>query len=210
MAEQYAVAIEGLDALKSFDDIPKDIIKAARMTINSAAKRAYASAGRNIRRQVNFPAGYLTGEKGRLQITKFATNENLESVITGRQRPTSLARFVNGSFSVGGARKAGVRVEVKPGSVRRLPGAFLIRLRAGTASLDTKSNLGLAVRTRNGHPPPGYKPLPLGKNLWLLYGPSVDQVFYSVRTKRGVAQDITPEIESFMEKEFLRLMDLNL
>ncbi len=99
---------------------------------------------------------------------------------------------------------------MKPGSVRRLPGAFLIRLRAGSATIDTKSNVGLAVRTKDGRPPPGYKPLPLGRNLWLLYGPSVDQVFYSVRTKRGVAQDITPEIEDYMEKEFLRLMELKL
>lgn len=210
MAEQYAVAIEGLDVLKSFDEIPQEIIKAARMTINGATRRAYASAGRNIRRQVNFPAGYLTGEKGRLKISKFATDGDLSGVVTGRQRPTSLARFVTGSIAIGGARKAGVRVEVKPGSVQRLPGAFLIRLRAGTASIDTKSNLGLAVRTKNGRPPPGYKPLPLGKNLWLLYGPSVDQVFYSVRTRRGVAEDITPEIEQFMEKEFLRLLELKL
>lgn len=210
MADNYAVAIEGLSALKSFDDIPKQILDAARMTINAATRRAYATAGREIRRQVNFPTGYVTGQKGRLQITKFATGDNLEGVITGRQRPTSLARFVNGSVSVGGARKAGVRVEVKPGSVVRLPGAFLIKLRAGSAAIDTKNNLGLAIRTKNGRPPPGYKPLPIGKNLWLLYGPSIDQVFYSVRTKRGVAEDITPEIEDYMEREFLRLMELKL
>lgn len=210
MADQYAVAIEGLDTLRSFDEIPAEIIKVARLTINAATRRAYAQSGREIRRQVNFPASYVTGQKGRLQITKFATNNDLEGVITGRQRPTSLARFVNGSISVGGARKAGVRVEVKPGSVQRLPGAFLIKLRAGSAAIDTKSNLGLAVRTKNGRPPPGYKPLPLGKNLWLLYGPSIDQVFYSARTKRGVAEDISPNIENFMEKEFLRLLDVKL
>ncbi len=210
MAEQFAIAIEGLSALSSLDDIPKEIITAARMTVNSATRRAQAASARGIRRQVNFPATYLSGQKGRLQITRFATNSSLEGVITGRQRPTSLARFVNGSVSVGGARKAGVRVEVKPGSVRRLPGAFLFKLRSGSASIDTKSNLGLAIRTKNGRPPPGYKPVSLGKNLWLLYGPSVDQVFYSVRTKRGVAEDVTPEIESYMEKEFLRLMDLKL
>ncbi len=60
MADQFAVAIEGLEALKSFDEIPKEIVAAARMTINAAARRAHASAGRNMRRQVNFPAGYLT------------------------------------------------------------------------------------------------------------------------------------------------------
>ncbi|MDR3474326.1 MAG: hypothetical protein P4M09_21965 [Devosia sp.] len=205
------MAIEGLDIAQSLDDLPADILRAARLAVNAAARRAYTSSGRQIRKQVNFPATYVTGQKGRLSITKFASGSDLEAVITGRHRPTSLARFVTGSLAVGGAnRKAGVRVEVKPGSVRRLPGAFLIRLRAGTeTNLDTKSNLGLAVRTKDGRPPPGYKPLPLGRNLWLLYGPSIDQVFFSATTQRGVASDIVPDIETYMENEFLRLLDVN-
>jgi hypothetical protein len=209
--EIYAVVIEGLTEIQSFADIPKDIVRNAKLAVNAATRRAYAAAGRGIRKQVNFPANYVTGQKGRLAITQFATEQNLEGVITGRQRPTSLARFAIGPIQVGGGnRKAGVRVEVKPGSVQRLPGAFLIRLRAGTAAIDTKSNLGLAVRTKNGKPPPGYKPLPIGKNLWLLYGPSVAQVLYSTRTNKGVASDITPEIEDYLGREFLRLMELDL
>jgi hypothetical protein len=209
--DTYAVAIEGLAELSTYEELPALTIKNARLTVNSTARRALPAAARGIRRQVNFPASYLSGEKGRLQITKFASDDDLEAVITGRHRPTSLARFVTGTLKVGGAnRKAGLRVEVKPGSAQRLPGAFLIRLRAGNANLDTKSNLGVAVRTKAGRIPPGYKPLPIADNLWLLFGPAVDQVFYSARTKQGVANDIAPDMANFMEREFQRLMELDL
>lgn len=211
MAEHYAVVVEGLESLDAFENLPKRTIAAARIAINHAARKGYADAGRRIIQEVNFPARYVTGKAGRLQISQFATDKHLEAVITGRTRPTSLARFVTGSISIGGAnRKAGVQVEVEPGSAKRLPGAFLIRLRAGSeANLDTKSNLGLAVRTKDGRPPPGYKPLPLGKNLWLLYGPSVSQILYSERNRGGVATDIQPKTMQILEDEFWRQMDLN-
>ena len=209
MGDQYVVVVDGLEHLKSIDDLPERIVTAARIAVNSATRRGYAAAGRGIRRDVNFPARYVTGQDGRLKISKFATQRDLEGIITARSRPTSLARFVTGSLSVGGARKAGVTVQVEPGRAKRLPGAFLIRLRAGAETkLDTQSNLGLAVRTKDGRPPPGYKPLPLGKNLWLLYGPSVAQVLYSERNRGGVATDIGPATLDFLEAEFLRQMDL--
>jgi hypothetical protein len=125
-------------------------------------------------------------------------------------RPTSLARFVTGSLKVGGTRKAGVSVEVEPGKVRRLPGAWLIRLRAGSESnLDTASNVGLAVRTKNGRTPPGYKPVKIAPNVYLLYGPSVAQALFSAGTQAGVAKDIEPKTLQFLEDEFWRQMELN-
>lgn len=42
----------------------------------------------------------------------------------------------------------------------------------------------------------------LGKGLYLLYGPSVDQVF------RDVAKEISPDTADFLEAEFLRLVSL--
>lgn len=208
MAELYAVVIEGLDSLKTFDELPERVRKSALIAVNTATRRAYAAAGRQITNELNFPARYVTGKGARMQITKFAQGGDLSATITARTRPTSLARFVNGSISVGGARKAGVQVQVKRGAVQRLKGAWLIRLRSGTADLDTKNNLGLAIRTKNGRPPPGYKPYKLAENVYLLYGPSVAQALYSTHNNKGVATDIIPETLRILEAEFWRQMDL--
>lgn len=208
MRDTYVVAIEGLSEQASLDQVPAHIIRAARQAVNKTTERTRAAVSRETYRQVKFPSGYLLGSKGRLYIKKLATDSDLEAIIAGRSRPTSLSRFVTGSLAVGGAkRKAGLRVEVKPGSARRMPGAFLIKLRAGS-STETKNNLGVAVRTKSGRPPPGYKPVKLAQNLWLLYGPSVSSVLYSARNQGGVATDIQQPMTDFLEAEFIRLLDL--
>lgn len=197
----YVVAIEGLAALDDLESIPDKILRAARQAVNKTTDRARAASARSIREQINFPARYLSGEDGRLAVTKRASGSDLEGRITGRQRATSLARFATGSPQPG--QRGGIRVAVKPGGARFMPRAFVIRLRAGSSTLDTKSNLGLAVRTENGEKPRGaYKPKKIGDNLWLLYGVSVDQAFKSVR------EEVRPDMEEFLEAEFLRLFNL--
>src|SRR5690606_33603498 len=96
MAISYVVAVEGLSALHSLDDMPADVLTAASRAINDTVRRGRAAGAREIRRQVNFPARYLSGSEGRLKVTKFATPGSLVGVITGRHRPTSLARFSSG------------------------------------------------------------------------------------------------------------------
>lgn len=201
MSFVYVVAMEGLDDLGEFENLPAKVLRAARAAVNKTTDRARAASARRIRDQVNFPARYLSGEDGRLTITKRATGNDLEGIIRGRARPTSLARFMSGSS----AGRRGVTVSVKPGSARFMPRAFAIRLRAGSANLDTKANLGLAIRTKEGQRPRGaYKPKQIGKNLWLVYGPSVNQVF------RSVADEVKPEMADFLETEFRRLLDVDL
>lgn len=207
MADNFVLLLDNIDVLKSLDDLPEHQKVSARIALNQAATKGRTRAAKQIRREVNFPASYLSPSNGRFAVTDKATNNHLEAAIGARVRPTSLARFAIGSRSSGEGRSAGVRVSVKPGSVQKLPGAFLIRLRAGTADLDTKSNLGLAVRTKNGRPPPGYKPARLADNLWLLYGPSVSQAFINSRNT-GVATDISPSFMDDVEFEFYRQMDL--
>lgn len=193
----YIFMIEGLDALGSLDVIKPQILRAAHQAINRTLDRARTASAREIRDQVNFPAAYLQGADSRLSVTQRASASRLEGVITGRRRATSLARFVVGSSG------AGVSVRVKPNSTVQMKRAFLMRLRSGNASLDTKSNLGLAVRTKDGRKPSAaYKPTKIGDNLWLLYAPSVDQVF------RAVREDIAKDTEDFLEREFSRLLDL--
>lgn len=210
MAETYVLAIEGLVDLKDLDGLDEAISTAAYRAINKTADRGYAEIGRQIRREVKFPANYLTGKDGRMRITKRATQKSLEAVISARRRPTSLARFVTSSLRVGGSKRSeGLRVEVKPGSAVRLQRAFIVRLRAGS-STDTQSNLGVAIRLK-----PGSKlrassaAKKLSNNLYLLYGPSVQQVFLS-NSGNGAAADAAPGIAGFLEEEFLRLKALDL
>ena len=59
-----------------------------------------------------------------------------------------------------------------------------------------------APRRRAVFPASADKPTKLAPGLWLLYGPSVDQVF------RSVASEEAPEAARFLEAEFNRLMDL--
>ena len=200
--DTYVVAIDGLSADRPLEALPRQIERAALMAVNRTAERTRTASARKIREQVNFPARYLSGQNGRLTLDKAKTAED-GATITGRFRPTSLARFAT-SGSVGG--KNGVRVEVAPGFAKMMRRAFLIRLPAGKGGVDTKSNLGLAIRLRAGEKLQNKTTaVALGKSgLVLLYGPSVSMVFRSVR------DDQVPDAEEFLSKEFARLMELDL
>lgn len=205
MAGEFVVIAEGIGSLKEFDSIKDEIRLAAVKAINKTADSGRALAARQIRDQVNFPAQYLTPAGKRLFVSKKATKADLEARIRARTRATSLARFVQGTPT---PNKPGVRVEVSPGKARFLKRAFVIRLKAGSANLDTKSNLGLAVRLKPGETLRNKSDVRrLERGLYLLYGPSVDQVF-AARDGTGVAEDISPDLVNKMEDEFLRLLEL--
>ena len=207
MSEQFLLVIEGLSNLTALDDIGRHSIEAARIAVNAAARRGRTMLADEVLREVDFPASYVAPRNQRLYVKKTASNANLEAVISAQSRRTSLAQFATGAATRAG--KKGVRVKVgKGGGGAELKRAFLIRLRAGNASLDTKSNLGLAYRTKDGRPPPGYKPTQLAPNLWLLYGPSVAQVLHSDTTNSGAANELSPDIAELLEREFWRQMDL--
>lgn len=214
MADAFALVIEGLDTLKSMDDLPKDIVKAARIAVNRAATRGRTLMANEVLSQVNLPPSYVAPAKGRLFVRKPATNSDLEAIIEARARPTSLTRFLTKSYPIG-FQPNGVRVKIQ-GATRTIGGpksgikAFLFRLNSGVGLTDNKFNLGLAVRTNNGLPPSrAWKPAPLGDNLWLLYGPSVSQVLLRAQGDKGAAVDLTPDILDLLNKEFVRQMELN-
>lgn len=170
--------------------------------LNDTAARSRTDASRRVRQQVNFPASYLSPSAKRLWVKTKARKNALQTVIEGRGNPTSLARFSKQSVLPGGKRHKGgkVNVTVHPGETRSISRAFLIRLRNG--------NTGLAIRTDGSKPKGAWMPRALGKNLWLLYGPSVDQVLSSSRNEKGVLDDMTPEMLDYLEKEFNRQMEL--
>ena len=205
MADRYAVFVEGITGLDEAAGMGERVKVAAYQAINRTTERGRAQAAREIRDEVNFPARYLSPGEKRLFVSKKAQRADLEGRIRARTRATSLARFVTGSVE---PHKAGVRVEVAPGKARFLKRAFLVKLRAGSASIDTRNNLGLAVRLKPGEVLRNKSDVrKLDRNLYLLYGPSIDQVFRA-RDGSGVAEDISPDLSSFLEREFLRLMEL--
>jgi hypothetical protein len=197
----YEVTLDGLDTLPDLDTAPERIVRIVRMGINKTVDRARVRAAGAMRSQVNFPASYLRGEDSRLFVKKKAVGNDLEAIVSGRHRPTSLARFAKNAGPTAGRSRAGVSVEVKPGEAQFLKNAFFVRLRAGSAKTDTKYNLGIAVRLKSGQRPRNSRAaVQLDRNLWLLYGPSVNQVFQTVR------EDIAPDTRDYLVAEVERLL----
>ena len=193
MLEGYAVFIEGLKDIADLNGLSSaKIDEWARRAINDTLRRGQALAARSMEQQTNFPRGYLTGRNGRLGIAKFAKNDDLEGIIRGRDRPTSLARFIVGSPKRG---KRGVTVEVNPHERKEMPGAFLVKLR--------NNNQGLAVRS-DKRPTSKGGARQLDSGLWLLYGPSVDQVFNETR------KDIVPDLEEMFRSTFRSIVESEL
>ncbi len=203
MARQFEVYAEGLTGLKEFQSLKDDVKFSAVAAINKTATWGRTRAAEEIRDEVNLPARYLNPAGKRLTVSKTATRSDLEGRIRARSRPTSLARFIVGTAV---PNKGGVAVEVSPGKARFLKRAFVVTLRSGNT--DTTGNLGLAVRLKPGEVLRNKNDVQrLDKGLYLLYGPSVQQVFRA-RDGSGVADDITPDVVRRLEDEFLRVLEV--
>ena len=206
---EFAVFVEGL-ADVDLSDLDRDSIRrTASKAINTITRKARTAGAREIRKQVNLPARYVSPSGKGFYISETANPGSLQAKITARGRPTSLARFVNGSPKPG---KAGVHLEVSPGRARFMRRAFILNLRGTGGSSDPDlANKGLAIRLRPGERLQNkVDALPFSgkdRQLYLLYGPSVDQVFRS-RDGTGVANDRVPRIEEDLSAEFIRLLDI--
>lgn len=194
-------AVNLLDVEEFLKTQPAVARKSARLAINSTASRkAVPRMRRAMKEEVAFPRGYLE-DKNRFGQEKRATDNDLTASIVARFRPTSLARFTNDSPE-GAKRTGGVRVKVNPGGgATRIGGAFFVKLRRGADTSDG-FNVGLAIRLQPGQSLRGRKKggqgVQLAPNLYLLYGPSVDQVFREV----SVAE--SPAVADDLQKEFIR------
>lgn len=187
----YLVAVEGLEDIDFSDAAPK-IRKLASQAVNRTARKYRTESSRAMREEIAFPATYLDSRStGRLRVSRTANPTSLSATITGRDRATSLARFVKGSRTKG--RRAPT-VEVGTGQREKLSRAFLIELK--------NQNLGLAVRLSPGERIENKRRMvQMEQGLYLLYGPSVDQVF------RATAEDVSDDASDFLEQEFLRLTE---
>lgn len=182
------------DFTRFVTELPETAVEAAYLAVNETTRDVQPLLKRKMRQQINFSNAYLNAD--RFGVRRKATRATLEAVISGRDRPTSLARFAEGA-TVANSRKRPIIVRVKAGQKKTLNRAFLVNLRNG--------NIGLAIRLPKGQSPSSaYKPVPLtrggGKETgaWLLYGPSVDQVL------RGVSDEVAPDVNDMLSRNFFR------
>ena len=187
-----------LDNVKSFfDKLPVVAAKAASLAINEVANRSgLAVMRKDIETQIAYPSGYLNSAD-KLGVTKLASPNSLQAVITAKDRPTSLARFATTRIP---ERNRGnpVNVQVKRGKRVQLKKAFLVRLKNG--------NVGLAIRLKPGETLDNKTQaatVKLGPNVYLLYGPSVEQVFANVAEAR--VPEITNQVSNQFFRQFARL-----
>ena len=98
------IIAQGLNDLERFMTVVPDVARrAATLAINQTAERKGIQALRaQMEEEVAFPPRYLA-DKRRFGVTKRATKNDLEAIITGRQRPTSLARFASGNALIDAA-----------------------------------------------------------------------------------------------------------
>lgn len=200
----FGIVVEGIEEFRDLGRLNDQISTASVRAINKIARDTRAKAAREITRQLNVPRSFVSPSQGRLAVRQQATRGKQEAIITARGRATSLARFVQGSPRAG----QGVTVSVKPGQSSFLRRAFLIKLRRGDSFTDTKFNQGLAIRLAPGERLNNkLQQVRLSRGLYLLYGPSVQQVFLD-NSGSGVANDLAEPTAKNLEDEFLRLMNL--
>ncbi len=184
------IVSNGLDAFLKFAEALPDIAnEAAFLAVNDTARDTVPDIRQEMQKQIAFPSGYLN--KDRLSVRKKANRQNLEAMISGRDRPTSLARFAAKGSTPLNTKGKPLRLTIKPGKPVQLDKAFLVNLRNG--------NTGLAVRLKKGEKIEfSQKAVRLAENLYLLYGPSVDQVL------KSVSVDQSPDIMDRLNRNFLR------
>lgn len=196
MAEVVLV-IEGIRELSDdMANLPKKVELALQRAMNRTADQTRTRLSRMIRQDVNLTASDLSPGGKRLFVSQRASAKNgaMQIRISGRGTPTSLARFA------GNQRRPKVRVK-RGAAARHIPGTFIINLRNG--------NTGLAMRSEE-RPQNAYKPRQMKNGLWLLYGPSIDQILLAASRDNGAFADVEPWARDKLEAEFWRLMGVEI
>lgn len=200
---------KGIAAFKLLvQETPERAERAAAFGINDTTLYARRQVAKRIRGELNFKLSYLNGDTSggkRLSVTKKAKPGDLEGVVLGRDRPTSLARFKTGPSRFGRPRVA-PRVRVRAtGGNRALKRGFYVKLRAGKAASSDNFNEGLAIRVSPGEQVRNKMAgaVPFGKNTFLLYGPSVGQAARSHMQK--LVGDVGTELQDNFARHYERL-----
>ncbi len=193
---EVRLTARGLKLLGKFASAQANSRAVAQTAINSTLKRSKPKAVRAICAQVALRRPYVSERMREVPATK----DSLEGRLSTPKRGILLNRFDfmrrmltrrrkrtrKGKGKKGEAYKqlAGIRVRVKPGRMKLMPGAFLIRLRRGKELGD---DVGIAIRRRGAKGRSNYT---------VRHGPSISQVF------RSVKDDIAPDIQRDFERTF--------
>lgn len=202
---------------RRMDKAAGSVRKASVFAVNEAARFGRAAAIREMDNQITLGRKYMSDNmlvsKARL------TAGEVSASITGKQRPVSLSRFlVNKSLRntftslKKGEKSPLLKTRVrKGGAAKNMPKAFLIRMRSGRELSETKYNIGMAIRLPNGQSVSGrhkgLRPYAKGKNssLYLLHGPSVDQLFRSIVDTAGLDDTIAERAQGEFLRQIARL-----
>lgn len=201
-------SVTGLDRLADYYRRYPQLAERAGVTAtNDTAAHALALARRAVRQDANLTASYIN-DPDKLRIAKRAGGVSGEAVVLANARPIMLARYaVGGGFG----RQKGVTVKVKrSGASKRMKRAFLLPLKRGAWDADTGAgiyNRGLAIRLPEGESIRNKRVAKRLKglgNTWLLYGPSVHQIF------RQSLPQIAEASGNYFERQFLRQLNRGL
>lgn len=181
-----------LDLAKDLKNAAQVLQRAEYRAINKVASKAVTRSRREIVSRVNLTQTYV---RERMELRP-ATPRRPEAFVVARVRHTRLATYGAKQVTVAakrakgdklrgigaGRKQAGVMVGVtRAKGKRRMPGAFLVPLRAGKAG--GLNGMGVFIRE--------------GKRIRHLYGPSVDQVF------RGILPALQQQVADDLEKAVL-------
>lgn len=186
--DQAAIA----DAVSLFEFVGGNSAYALRIAINKTAPKIRTLASKAIRTQVRLSASYV-GE--RLEVTE-ATRQRLTGAIETPWRGLLLSRFSTDPLIAGEkvgwikpplVPKGGIRVKVKPDASPKV-----VQGKAGRKPfymvLNNGANVGIMRRTGDG------------RKVEALYGPSLSQVFNTVRG------DVLPEAGAELQAQLLDAM----
>jgi hypothetical protein len=198
MSDSYVVFVNGLSSLREIDTIDEEIKIAARRAVSRTLDKTRTAASSRMRDQVNWQKQYVDDK-----LSKYVKNDGMEGVIRATFRPTSLARFVVGAKTPWQPVNR-VQVSKDMPNMARNRRMIIVPLRRGNAKpTEDNMNLGLAIRLKQGETVSGkYKMRELSKGLYLLYGPSISQVFYTV------SDDLRPDAEQWLRDEYERQIKL--
>lgn len=151
-------SIELKRAANALRKVPQAAERAAYRAVNTVSNKVMTRAVREIGAEINLPQSYI---REQMSITP-ATLGKPMAIVRARIRDVRLARFAAKQITAparrargdkrrgipAGRKQAGVSVKVaRDGGRTRMPGAFLLPLRAG--KVDGGNGMGIFVRYKN-------------------------------------------------------------